>query len=292
MTAVTLIVICITMCDICTLNDLRAGMLNFSDVRITYGAGVIAADGASLSVGDGQAVTIIGGNGAGKSTLLRAASGVLRATGGRVVGGEIAWDGRRIDTRRGSAIVREGIAHVPEGRRVFGGLSVEENLEAAGIVLRDRAERRRLIRDSYERFPVLGERRTQPAGLLSGGEQQMLAICRGLMSKPRLLILDEPTLGLAPLIVKQIAESVREIHASGTAILLVEQNAAVALGAVEHAYVLESGRVVLEGPAAELAASDDVRKLYLGADVDEPTDGAAVLAPEFRRRPQLARWSA
>jgi ABC-type branched-subunit amino acid transport system ATPase component len=289
----TLIVICIMMCVICTSRSIgEQDMLEFSDVRITYGAGVIAADGASLTVADGQAVTVIGSNGAGKSTLLRAASGVLRAAGGRVVGGRITWDGARIDTRRASAIVREGIAHVPEGRRIFGGLTVAENLEAAGIVLRDRAERRRLIAESYERFPVLGERRAQPAGLLSGGEQQMLAICRGLMSKPRLLILDEPTLGLAPLIVKQIAASVREIHAAGTAVLLVEQNAAVALGAVEHAYVLESGRVVLEGTAADLAASDDVRKLYLGAEVDEPTaeNGAPLPAPSAR--PTLERWSA
>jgi branched-chain amino acid transport system ATP-binding protein len=270
-------------------------MLEFSDVRITYGAGVIAADGATLAVADGQAVTIIGGNGAGKSTLLRAASGVLRAAGGRVVGGLITWDGNRVDTRRASAIVREGIAHVPEGRRVFGNLTVEENLEAAGIVLRDRPERRRLVNESYERFPVLGQRRAQPAGLLSGGEQQMLAICRGLMSKPRLLILDEPTLGLAPLIVQQIAASVREIHSTGTGILLVEQNAAVALGAVEYAYVLESGRVVLEGKAADLAESDEVRKLYLGADVDEPSGGvgagagALVAAAPARH---LTRWSA
>ncbi|NBM15453.1 ABC transporter ATP-binding protein [Streptomyces sp. GC420] len=263
-------------------------MLEFSDVHITYGPGVIAVDGASLTVDDGLSVAIIGGNGAGKSTLLRAASGVLRAVGGRVVAGQVTWDGARVDTRRASAIVREGIAHVPEGRRVFGNLTVEENLEAAGIVLRDHAERRRLMNDSYERFPVLGERKAQPAGLLSGGEQQMLAICRGLMSKPRLLILDEPTLGLAPLVVKQIAESVKGIHATGTAILLVEQNAAVALGAVEYAYVLESGRVVLEGNAAELAESDDVRKLYLGADIDEPVDELVSAAPARA----LARWSA
>jgi ABC-type branched-subunit amino acid transport system ATPase component len=265
-------------------------MLEFLDVRITYGAGVIAADGASLRVADGQAVTIIGGNGAGKSTLLRAASGVLRPAGGRLTGGQINWHGARIDHRSASRIVREGIAHVPEGRRIFGGLTVEENLEAAGIVLRDRAERRRLIQESYARFPVLGDRRRQAAGLLSGGEQQMLAICRGLMSKPRLLILDEPTLGLAPLVVKAIAEAVREIHAGGTAVLLVEQNAAVALSAVEHAYVLESGRVVLEGPAAELQASDEVRKLYLGAGTDETAetlDADVVAAPRT-----LARWSA
>jgi branched-chain amino acid transport system ATP-binding protein len=264
-------------------------MLKFSDVRVTYGAGVIAADGVSLTVGDGQAVTIIGGNGAGKSTLLRAASGVLRAADGRLVAGEITWNGDRIDQRSASRIAREGIAHVPEGRRIFSNLSVEENLEAAGIILRDRAERRRLMAESFERFPVLGERRTQPGGLLSGGEQQMLAICRGLMSKPRLLILDEPTLGLAPLIVKQISEFVREIHAAGTAILLVEQNAAVALSAVEYAYVLESGRVVLEGPAAQLQQSDDVRKLYLGADTAETEDELAtgLAAPRA-----LARWTA
>lgn len=263
-------------------------MLTFSDVSIRYGAGVVATDGVSLTVADGQSVTIIGGNGAGKSTLLRAASGVLRAAGGRVVDGRIEWDGARIDHRPASRIVREGIAHVPEGRRIFADLTVEQNLEAAGLVLRDRAERRRLIADAYERFPVLGDRRRQQAGFLSGGEQQMLAICRGLMSKPRLLILDEPTLGLAPLIVAQIADAVREIHAGGTAVLLVEQNAAVALGAVDHAYVLERGRVVLEGKAAELRDSDDVRRLYLGADTDETASATTVSAP-LRT---VERWSA
>jgi branched-chain amino acid transport system ATP-binding protein len=262
-------------------------MLNFADVRVAYGAGVIAVDGVSLQVDDGQAVALVGGNGAGKSTLLRAASGILGAFGGRVVTGQIAWDGRRIDDRRASQIVRTGIAHVPEGRHIFANLTVAENLEAAGIVLGDRAERRRLTADAYERFPVLGTRRNQHAGYLSGGEQQMLAICRGLMSRPRLLILDEPTLGLAPLIVQQIAEAVREIHASGTGILLVEQNAAIALAVVEHAFVLERGRMVLEGAASELRASDEVRCLYLGAGTDDRSMGATV-APAR----QLTRWSA
>lgn len=264
-------------------------MLTISDVTITYGAGVIATEDVSLTVGDGQAVTIIGGNGAGKSTLLRAVSGVLRTVGGRLASGQITWDGQRIDQRPASRIVREGIAHVPEGRRIFGGLTVAENLEAAGVILGSRAERRRLIDASYERFPVLGERRRQQAGLLSGGEQQMLAICRGLMSKPRLLILDEPTLGLAPLVVGAIADAVRDIHSGGTGVLLVEQNAAVALSAVEHAYVLERGRVVLEGPARALQASDDVRRLYLGAATDEDN---GTVAGSTAARPVLARWSA
>lgn len=262
-------------------------MLQLNELRITYGAGVIAADGATLTVGDGEAVTIIGGNGAGKSTLLRAASGILRASGGRLVAGEVRLDGHRIDHRPASRIVREGVAHVPEGRRIFGDLTVQQNLEAAGKILRDRAERRRLTSDAYERFPVLGQRRGQQAGLLSGGEQQMLAICRGLMSKPRLLILDEPTLGLAPLIVEQIAEAVRDIHAQGTAVLLVEQNAAVALRVADRAYVMERGRIVLEGTAADLRNSEEVRHLYLGAATDEAGSDDPVVS-----RRELRRWVA
>ena len=264
-------------------------MLQFDHVKISYGVGVIAVDGASLSVGDGQSVALVGGNGAGKSTLLKAASGILRATGGRVDEGTISWEGQRIDGWPASRIVRSGIAHVPEGRRIFGELTVEQNLVAAGLVLGDRDERRRLIGEAFDRFPVLGERRRQQAGYLSGGEQQMLAICRGLMSKPRLLILDEPTLGLAPLIVEQIAATVQQIHATGTAVLLVEQNAAVALSVVEHAYVLDRGRVVLEGPAADLRASEEVRRLYLGASADE-TESTLAAAPTTTRT--IARWSA
>ena len=266
-------------------------MLSFNDVRVAYGDGVIAADGATLAVPDGGSVAVIGGNGAGKSTLLRAASGILRSSGGRVVGGEITWQDERIHEWRASRIVRSGISHVPEGRRVFSDLSVEENLHVAGLTLKNRSERRRLVGDAYDRFPVLGDRRRQQAGLLSGGEQQMLAICRGLMSKPRLLILDEPTLGLAPLIVQQIAASISAIHADGTSILLVEQNAAVALSAVEHAYVLERGRIVLDGPAAQLRADDGVRRLYLGAETDENASSSPDTSTSTRVA-TLSRWSA
>jgi ABC-type branched-subunit amino acid transport system ATPase component len=208
-------------------------------------------------------VAVLGGNGAGKSTLLRAISGTLPFAGGSVDGGTILLAGRRLRRPDPAAVVRAGVVQVPEGRQIFEHLTVEENLRAGGLVSgrRFRATARDRV---YELFPVLRQRSGQRAGLLSGGEQQMLAIGRALMAAPRLLLLDEPSLGLAPQMVERIAEVIAEIHRQGTSVLLVEQNAALALDLADAAYVLEVGRVALHGTAAQLAATDEVRDRYLG----------------------------
>jgi branched-chain amino acid transport system ATP-binding protein len=217
-----------------------------------------------LAVQPGAIVAVLGNNGAGKSTLLRAISGTLRLQGGSIEAGSVCLDGRVLSRMGPAEIVRAGVVQVPEGRRVFADLTVEDNLRAGGLSSRGRARKADARGRVYELFPRLDERRTQRAGLLSGGEQQMLAIGRALMSEPRVLLLDEPSLGLAPQIVERIAEIVIKINQQGTSIIVVEQNAAMALGIAQHAYVLEVGRVALEGPASELAASDEVRARYLG----------------------------
>ncbi|MFI9429255.1 MULTISPECIES: ABC transporter ATP-binding protein [Streptosporangium] len=254
------------------------------DLAVNYGP-VTALRGISLSVPRGSIVTVLGGNGAGKSTLLRAVSGTLRFHRGAITAGEIGFDRARLSGTAASAVVARGVVQVPEGRRVFARMTVEENLRAGALGARGR----RAAAEARERvltlFPVLAERARQRAGLLSGGEQQMLAIGRALMARPRMLLLDEPTLGLAPMMAARIADTVREINAQGTTVLLVEQNAAMALSLASHAYVLEVGEVVLSGPAADLARSDEVRRRYLGVG-----DGPG--APSPAGRPALARWSA
>ena len=239
-------------------------ILEVSNLEVVYNDAVVALRGVSLAAPHGAIVAVLGGNGAGKTTLLRAVTGLLDAHDGVVTRGRVLLDDQ--DTTRGDSadIVRRGIALVPEGRRIFGTLTVEENLKAGGLTCKDRRERQHRIERSYEMFPVLGERRSGLAGYLSGGEQQMLAICRALMSDPRLLLLDEPSLGLAPFLVETIANTIREINATGTSVVLIEQNAHVALSIADHGYVLESGKVVLEGPAAELRETPDIRDFYLG----------------------------
>ncbi len=234
-----------------------------SDLHVGYG-GVSALRGVSLAVQPGAIVAVLGNNGAGKSTLLRTISGTLRLQGGSIEAGSVCFDGRTRSRMDPAEIVRAGVVQVPEGRRVFANLTVEDNLRAGGLSSRGRERKADARGRVYELFPRLDERRTQRAGLLSGGEQQMLAIGRALMSEPRVLLLDEPSLGLAPQVVERIAEIVIKINQQGTSIILVEQNAAMALGIAHHAYVLEVGRVALEGPAAKLAASDEVRARYLG----------------------------
>ncbi|GAA2847817.1 ABC transporter ATP-binding protein [Streptosporangium fragile] len=268
--------------------------LSVKDLAVGYGP-VAALRGISLRVPRGSIVTVLGGNGAGKSTLLRAISGTLGFHRGGVTAGEIRFDGARLSGTAASAVVAAGVVQVPEGRRVFARMTVEENLRAGALGARDR----RAAAEARERvltlFPVLAERARQRAGLLSGGEQQMLAIGRALMARPRMLLLDEPTLGLAPMMAARIADTVREINEQGTTVLLVEQNAAAALSLASSAYVLEVGEVVLSGPAAELARSDEVRRRYLGVEDGEPAgpapgnDRRAVPASP---RPNLARWSA
>jgi branched-chain amino acid transport system ATP-binding protein len=216
--------------------------------------------GVSLEVGAGEVVTLIGANGAGKSTTLRAISGLLRARAGT-----IRFDGQSLAGLTPDRVAARGLVHVPEGRRVFPELTVEENLRVGGHARRRAADMRAGLDAAYHRFPRLRERRRQPAGTLSGGEQQMLAFGRAMMARPRLLMLDEPTLGLAPLMVVEVARAVRAFRAEGITILLVEQNASLALALADRGYVMEGGRIVAQGAAADLLRDPDVRASYLGA---------------------------
>jgi branched-chain amino acid transport system ATP-binding protein len=224
---------------------------------------VLVLKGVSLSVPDRGIVALLGPNGAGKTTALRAVTGLLDIHRGEVTKGEISLDGASLLGVAPDAVVRRGVAQVLEGRRILADLTVEENLRAGAYGL-DRADVSEGVERFYGRFPILAERRRQQAGYLSGGEQQMLAIARALMARPRLLLLDEPSLGLAPKLVADVAALIAEIHDEGVAILLVEQNAAMALDLASHAYVLENGKIVLDGPAADLKQDRDVREFYLG----------------------------
>lgn len=269
-------------------------MLEVNDLHVTYGGAVRALRGVSLTVPERSVVAVLGSNGAGKTTLLRAISGTLRLQRGRVDSGSLTFDGKTLGGRDPATSVRLGLVQAPEGRRIFGQLTVEENLRAGSLANRDRSARSSAHERVYDLFPVLRERRSQRGTLLSGGEQQMLAIGRALMGSPRLLLLDEPSLGLAPRIVSQIGDVIAEINRQGTAVLLVEQNATMALRVAHEAFVLDVGRVSLSGPAAELAASDEVQRLYLGhADADSAADTASVKqSVRAGSGKRLARWSA
>jgi ABC-type branched-subunit amino acid transport system ATPase component len=238
-------------------------LLRVQEVSVAY-AGVQALHGVSLDVPERAIVGVLGNNGAGKTTLLRAISGTLAAHRGAVTGGVVELAGERLLGREPADIARAGVVQVPEGRRIFSRLTVEENLRAGGLATRDKAARERARARVHELFPILSERARQRAGLLSGGEQQMLAIGRALMAAPRVLLLDEPSLGLAPRVVAQISEVIAEINRQGVTIVLVEQNAAMALAVADRAVVLEVGRVALAGAAAELAETEQVRERYLG----------------------------
>jgi len=233
-------------------------MLELARISASYGS-VPALSDVSISVGEGEAVGLLGANGAGKSTTLRTISGLLRATSGA-----ITFAGRNIGALPPYKVTELGIAHVPEGRQVFPELTVQENLEIGAYVPAAKAERKRSLELVFEIFPVLAARRKQLAGTMSGGEQQMLAIARGLMASPRVLMLDEPSLGLAPVVTDITFQKIQEIHTMGTAILLVEQNVSRALGLVQRAYVLESGKVIMHGTSAELAGNKQVQAAYLG----------------------------
>ena len=232
-------------------------MLDVQDINVYYGA-IHAVRKVSLEVREGEIVSIIGANGAGKSTILKTIVGLLRSKTG-----DITLDGKSIANLSPAGIVRQGIALVPEGRRVFPRMSVEDNLLLGAYARKDK-EVARDMNHIYEMFPRLFERKKQNAGTLSGGEQQMLATGRGMMSRPRLLLLDEPSMGLAPLLVHQIFETILDINELGTTILLVEQNAHMALSIADRGYVLETGEVVLSGNAEELIDNDEVRCAYLG----------------------------
>ena len=232
-------------------------MLKVNDINVYYGS-IHAIKDISFEVHPGEIVTLIGANGAGKSTTLQTVSGLLRSKTG-----SIEFLDQDISNIAPHTIVTKGLAHVPEGRRVFLQMTVEDNLEM-GAFTRPNSEIAAGLADVYERFPRLKERRKQIAGTLSGGEQQMLAMGRALMSRPKLLMLDEPSMGLAPILVQQIFDIIKELHKAGTTILLVEQNAQMALSVADRAYVMESGRIVLSGTGAELAESDEIKKAYLG----------------------------
>ena len=233
-------------------------LLRVDNIHVHYGQ-VAALKGVSLEVGDADFVTLIGSNGAGKSTTLRTISGLNHPSSG-----EIIFDGVRIEQLSADKILKMGIAHVPEGRRVFKDLSVIENLLLGAFTRNDKEGIQKDVAEIFDLFPILHERQNQSARTMSGGEQQMLSIGRALMSKPRVLLLDEPSLGLAPIIVQDIARTLVEINNQGVSVVLVEQNAELALGLARHGYVLETGSVALEGEAKTLMDNDHVRKAYLG----------------------------
>ena len=237
----------------------QASMLKVKDLKVNYG-GIEALKGISFDVEQGQIVTLIGANGAGKSTTLRAISGLVKTASGA-----INFLGRDIIPFNAQQVVAEGIAMVPEGRRVFDNLTVKENLKIGAYLRKDKDEIESGIEDIYQRFPRLKEREWQLAGTLSGGEQQMLAVGRAMMARPKLLMMDEPSLGLAPLVVRDIFAIIRELKAEGITILLIEQNANAALRCADQAYVLETGRITMQGTGKELLADQRVRDAYLGS---------------------------
>ena len=233
-------------------------MLKIDNIDVYYGA-IHALKGISLTVNKGEIVTLIGANGAGKSTALRTISGLLKPKNGK-----ISFEGQEITGVKAHEIVKLGISQVPEGRRIFTEMTVMENLDMGAFTRKDKDGIKDDLAQVFKRFPRLEERRDQLAGTLSGGEQQMLAMGRALMSRPNLLLLDEPSMGLAPLLIKEIFHIIEDINKTGTTVLLVEQNANMALSIANRAYVLETGRITLAGDAKKLAASEDVRKAYLG----------------------------
>ena len=244
-------------------------LLALKDVWIHYRK-VAAVRGISISVEEGEIVTLIGANGAGKSTTLRTISGLKR-----VSAGEIEFAGERIDRVAPEIITKMGIAHVPEGQHVFPFMSVVENLEMGAYLRKDKAAIERGYEEVFEHFPRLKERRKQQAGTLSGGEQQMLAMGRALMTDPKLLLMDEPSLGLSPILCREIAKIIRDLHQAGRTIVLVEQNARLALALAQKGYVMETGKIALEGPAKKLRENDDVKHTYLGIT---PENGAPASA--------------
>jgi branched-chain amino acid transport system ATP-binding protein len=233
-------------------------MLKIEDLSVHYGM-IEAVHGVSLEVNEGEIVSLIGANGAGKTTILRTISGLLSPSSGTII-----FEGSDIHKKAPQKIVSLGISQVPEGRHVFAGLTVQENLEMGAFLRKDKANLKAEYQAIFEKFPILKERLTQDSQTLSGGEQQMLAMGRALMSKPKLLLLDEPSMGLAPIFIQEIFKIIQEIQKQGTTVLLIEQNAKMALSIANRGYVLETGKIVLEGTGSELLASEAVKKAYLG----------------------------
>lgn len=233
-------------------------MLKVENLHVYYGA-IHALKGVTLDVGQGEIVTLIGANGAGKSTTLKTISGLKKPDCGKII-----FNGQDLAGKKAQEIVKTGLIQVPEGRRIFANMSVYENLELGAFLRNDKKGIQEDLEKVFTRFPRLAERKTQSAGTLSGGEQQMLAMGRALMSRPKLLLLDEPSMGLSPILVKEIFSLIKDINETGTTVLLVEQNAHMALSIADKAYVLETGKIVLSGKAKELAESEEIKKAYLG----------------------------
>ena len=260
-------------------------MLSVSNLEVVYSDVIVGLRGLSLEVPERGIVALLGANGAGKTTCLRAITGLLDVHRGRISKGVITFRGARIDRQDAPSIVRRGIAQVLEGRRIFAELTVDENLRVGAFTRRDGADVRRSRDRVMALFPLLSQRSANVAGYLSGGEQQMLAIARALMADPVLLILDEPSLGLAPLVVRQIRDIIVDINRQGTTVLLVEQNAAMALSIASHGYILETGKVVMDKPAEVLARDPEVREFYLGF-----TEGRQRSYREARHYRRRKRW--
>lgn len=233
-------------------------MLKIENMSVHYGM-IQAVKDISFEVNQGEIVSLIGANGAGKTTILRTISGLVRPSQGT-----ISFENKNIEKETSPKIVSSGLVQVPEGRHVFTGMTVMENLELGAFLFKDKKETQKIIETIFERFPILKERKNQDAATLSGGEQQMLAMGRALMTRPKLLLLDEPSMGLAPIFIKEIFSIIQEINKQGTTILLIEQNAKMALGIADRGYVLETGKIVLEGSGSELLDSPDIQKAYLG----------------------------
>ena len=233
-------------------------MLKIENLHIKYGA-IRAVKGIDIEVNEGEIVTLIGANGAGKTSILKALSGLVKPSEGT-----ITYDGKVLNKKSAQDIMKAGISHVPEGRRIFADMTVLENLELGVYQRKDKEGIKKDLEAVYERFPILKDRSKQAAGTLSGGEQQMLAMGRALMANPKILLLDEPSMGLAPILVKEIFSIIKDINAKGTTILLVEQNARMALSVATRAYVMETGKIVMSGTGQELADSEEIQKAYLG----------------------------
>ena len=233
-------------------------MLKIENLHIKYGA-IHAVKGLDIEVNEGEIVTLIGANGAGKTSILKALSGLVKPSEGT-----ITYDGKVLNKKSAQDIMKAGISHVPEGRRIFADMTVLENLELGAYQRKDKEGIKKDLEAIYERFPILKDRSKQAAGTLSGGEQQMLAMGRALMANPKILLLDEPSMGLAPILVKEIFSIIKDINAKGTTILLVEQNARMALSVATRAYVMETGKIVMSGTGQELADSEEIQKAYLG----------------------------
>lgn len=263
-------------------------MLELANVEVVYNDVILVLRGLSIEVPDGQIVALLGANGAGKTTTLRAISGLLDNHNGEITKGTVSYNGEVINGKKPSDIVLSGITQVMEGRRVFSDLTVDENLICGGITIKDKAQTDAAYERVMDLFPRLAERRKQVSGYLSGGEQQMLAIGRALMAGPKLLVLDEPSLGLAPKLIEQIRDIIVDINQQGTSVLLIEQNAMMALSIANYGYIMETGKVVMDGDGQKLLADDDVKEFYLGLHGDEGEKKSFKDVKHYRRR---KRWA-